>query len=376
MSIKPRIYSRPVGPQLRLRRWTAASAIAAAVAAVLGAQSAQAVDAEKSATGNAGGIEEIVVTAQRREESSQKAPIPISVLASQDLVDAGVSSAEDMTRLVPALSLYQGGQGSIQASIRGVGNLSGNTYAEQAIAFSFDGIYIARTGNVAGNFFDLDRVEVLKGPQGTLYGRNTNAGAVNIVPKRPKLGEFGGDAQVTIGNYGTLNGEAAVNLPIGSVSALRLAGQVVKHDGYLSDGYNDQDETDARATWLLQPNSALSLMVVGTYTDRAGKGSAGVQIAGGDTFDGPSSPAQQAIWSAAGFNPVQPDGYIRGHIAGVHAQLDWTTSAGTLTFLPGYLDSQTHARHYAAGFPVTFDEPATSKSAELRFASPTEGRFN
>jgi iron complex outermembrane receptor protein len=323
----------------------------------------------------AAGLEEVIVTAQRRAESSQRVPVPITVLGSQNLADAGVTTAQDMTRLVPALSAYQGPTG-VQASMRGVGNLTGNTYQEQAIAFSFDGVYIARVGNVGGNFFDLDRIEILKGPQGTLYGRNTNAGAINLIPKRPTLSGNSGDLELSAGNYSAYGAEAGVNLQIGDISAVRLAGQRVRHDGYLNDGYDDQDETNARASWLLQPSSDLSLVVVGSYADRKGKGSAGVQVDNRDTFDGPASPAQQAIWAASGFKPIQPNGYVDAHQVGAHAQLDWTTDAGTLTLLPAYLHSSLNSLHNAAGFPVLFAEDSTSNSAELRFASKTDYAFS
>lgn len=320
-------------------------------------------------------LEVVIVTAQRREESSQRVAAPISVLSSQHLADAGVTNAQDMTRLVPALSAYQGPTG-VQASMRGVGNLTGNTYQEQAIAFSFDGAYIARVGNVGGNFFDLDRVEVLKGPQGTLYGRNTNAGAINLIPKRPTLDGHSGQVELSAGNFSAYSAEGGFNVQIGDTSALRLAGQRLYHDGYLNDGYNDQDETNARVSWLLQPGSDISLVVVGTYSDREGQGSAGVQVDDRDSFDGPASPSQQAIWAAAGFNPIQSNGYINARQAGVHAQLDWTTNAGTFTLLPAYLDSSIDTLHNAAGFPVLFNEDSTSKSAEMRFASTTDGVFS
>jgi iron complex outermembrane recepter protein len=328
-----------------------------------------------TATQDTAGLEEVVVTAQRREESSQRVAIPMSVLSADNLADAGVTTAQDLTRLVPALSAYQGPTG-VQASMRGVGNLTGNTYQEQAIAFSFDGVYIARVGNVGGNFFDLDRVEILKGPQGTLYGRNTNAGAINLIPKRPTLSGNSGEVELSGGNFSAYSAEGGLNVQMGDISALRLAAQRVSHDGYLDDGYNDQDETNARVSWLLQPSSDVSLVVVGSYSDRNGQGSAGVQVDRRDNFDGPASPSQQAIWASAGFNPIQANGDINGRQAGVHAQLDWTTNAGTLTLLPAYLDSSQHALHNAAGFPIQFDEDSTSKSAEMRFASLADGAFS
>jgi iron complex outermembrane receptor protein len=348
-------------------------AAAFAVGLVTVAGGATGAFAEDAPAASSGQLEEITVTAERREETAQKAPIAISVVSAQELVDAGVNAEEDLTRLVPALSVYQGGQGSIQASIRGVGNLAGNTFAEQAIAFSYDGVYIARGEAIAGNLFDLDRVEVLKGPQGTLYGRNTNAGAVNLIARAPVLGQWSGDGEVDAGNYSAYKVEGALNVPLGGNSALRLAGQKVYHDGYLVGGYDDQDETDGRATWLWKPTDDVSVKIGGNYTDRGGKGSAGVQVTGqnGD-FLGPNTPQQQALWTAAGFNPVQGDGRIGMEIKGIHGELDWITPIGTLTVLPAYLSSTEHALHYAAGFPVHFDQSSNERTGEVRLASPND----
>lgn len=351
-----------------------AAAIATGIVLCAGAFSS--VRAAEGAATASDQIEEVTVTAQRREESAQKAPIAISVVSAQDLIDAGVSAQEDLTRLVPALSIYQGGQGSTQASIRGVGNLAGNTFAEQAIAFSFDGVYIARGEAIAGNFFDLERVEALKGPQGTLYGRNTNAGAVNIIPKSPTLGQFGGDAKIEVGNFKAYTVAGAVNVPLGASSALRIAGQRNYHEGYLSDGYNDQDDLAGRISWLWQPTDALRVKVSGSYTDRGGMGAAGIQLTGQNgRFLGPSSPQQQALWTAAGFDPVQPDGRLGMEIKSVHAEIDWTTPVGTLTVLPAYIGSSEHALHYAAGFPVHFDQHSNERTLEVRLASPSDQSF-
>jgi iron complex outermembrane recepter protein len=318
------------------------------------------------------GLEEIVVTAERREENLQKAPVPISVVSSDQLRNDDVSSQTDLTRIVPSVSIYAGGGGSTQAVLRGVGNFTGNTYAEQAVAFSVDGVYLARGESVSGNFFDLDRVEILKGPQGTLYGRNTNAGAINIITQKPIIGEFAGDAEVEVGNYSKYLIEGALNLPTSDGSALRIAGQRVFHTGYLSDGYDDQDEKDGRATWLWKVTEDLKLSITGSYGDVGGRGSAGVLPAEQHgEFIGPSAGSQQAYWTAAGFNPIEPNGHIEIIDKGASAQIDWSMSLGTLTFLPAYLSMHETNLNYAAGFPLNFDQVSDTTSAEIRLASPT-----
>jgi iron complex outermembrane recepter protein len=352
------------------------SAVAAAVVvAVIGVgRSAYAVDATSDPTqvDSTDRLEEITVTAERREESLQKAPIPVSVLTAKDLDNAAVNSQNDLTRLIPDVNVYQGGGNSTQASLRGVGNLSGNTYAEQAIAFSLDGSYIARGEAVSGNFYDLDRLEVLKGPQGTLYGRNTNAGAINIITQKPIIGEFGGNVEASFGNFDKYSVEGAVNLPTSDESAIRLAGQRVYHSGYLSDGYDDQDESDGRISWLWKPTQDVSLRITGNYSDLRGKGAAGVLTSGQNgNFIGPSAPSQQAYWSAANLNPVQSNGHNDIVDKGINAQLDWVTEIGTVTLLSNYLAFSETSLNYGAGFPLNFDQGSDTRSVEIRLASPT-----
>jgi outer membrane receptor protein involved in Fe transport len=134
---------------------------------------------------------EIVVTAQFRQESAQKAAVSIDVLSAETLARAGVAQATDLARLSPGVQITQGGS-SLQIYIRGAGDFSTTAYSNSAVAQNYDGVFAARSQYVAGVFYDLERVEVLKGPQGTLYGRNATGGALNILPVQPKLGVFEG----------------------------------------------------------------------------------------------------------------------------------------------------------------------------------------
>src|SRR5262249_40628633 len=158
---------------------------------------------------------------------------------------------------LPSVSFSTGGGGSSQVSLRGVGALTGNAFAEQVVAFNLDGVYLARSGESNGMFFDLQRIEVLKGPQGTLYGRNATAGAINLIAARPEH-DFAASASLRTGNYGLFEGEAVLNLPVAERVALRLAGQTIQHDGYFSDGYGDQKQQSGRLAVLFDTNAGLS----------------------------------------------------------------------------------------------------------------------
>jgi iron complex outermembrane receptor protein len=133
-------------------------------------------------------LEEVIVTAQRREESLQRAAIAVAVVQGSDLLAAGISGPGQLGRLVPAVTIEPASTGNIMF-LRGVGNFTVVPTSDPAIAFNYDGVYVGRPTSTTGSFFDLQRIEVLKGPQGTLYGRNATGGALNVVPARPKYGE-------------------------------------------------------------------------------------------------------------------------------------------------------------------------------------------
>jgi len=182
------------------------------------------------------GLDEIVVTAQRREENLQRTALAVSAVTGDDLTKSGITETSNLGRLVPSLVVQPTG-GTTSFFLRGVGTNSQNSFSENAVAFNFNGIYVGRPTAPAGVFYDLERVEVVKGPQGTLYGRNATGGAINVIPRKPTLGEFGGEASFEYGNYDSKKGSLALNIPFGEVAALRSAGQMLTPERHIFDGY-------------------------------------------------------------------------------------------------------------------------------------------
>jgi iron complex outermembrane receptor protein len=202
-----------------------------------------------------GTLEEVIVTAARREQSVQTASLDISVVSGDTLARSGVAQAADLANVVPGLSISTGGS-AVSTYLRGVGNYATDASAESAIAYSINGVYIARPSGIGSIFFDLERVEVLKGPQGTLYGRNATGGAINLITRQPTQ-EFSGDVSVDVGNYDLHRFAGAVSGGVTDTLALRFAGQYTKHNGYLTDGYDDEDSRAGRLTALWKPNDAV-----------------------------------------------------------------------------------------------------------------------
>ena len=240
-------------------------------------------------------LQEVVVTAQRRQETVQRAAVPISVVSGDQLALAGVTQVEDLSKLVPALQVVPAAGPYTLFYLRGVGNFNGNALSDAAVAFNVDGVYIARPSSTSGVFYDVDRVEVLNGPQGTLYGRNATAGAINVLTKNPDFVLSGG-GEVEGGDYSNFRATGDVNLPVNDWIAVRGAFQVVSRDGYLNDGADDDHTQSGRLKVRFDISQDLRLIIGGDYSHSGGTGvGASVmtgpnQFAGGNAWVGNTSP--------------------------------------------------------------------------------------
>ena len=353
-------------------------------------------DSEQQEEGATEGLEVIMVTAERRSESLQRTALAVSAVTGDDLINSGVSEATGLSKLVPALSVQPSGGSSTSFFLRGVGTQSGNSFAENAVSFNFNGVYVGRPTAPAGTFYDLERVEVVKGPQGTLYGRNATGGAINVLPARPRLGEFSGNVMLEYGNYDNKRGSGAINLPLGDSVALRLATQIVDRDGYLSDGYDDEKGEAFRGSLLIEPSDTWSVLLVGDYFNQHGKGPGNVLIPTA-TFAAPpltdriggSDPISQAAARVSAQtlpgNPAcgglgnlinsgcvilpQGNGYLNNEFWGVSATIEGDLGFGTLTIIPAYRSTTTDFRTYLPGFLGEIQDDAEQTSLEIRLAS-------
>ncbi len=177
---------------------------------------------------------DIVVTATRSETLLSKTPVAITAVTGEQLRTAGITNPTALAESVPNLSIIRGN--GLQITIRGVTSTDGTEKGDPSAAFMLDGIYIARPQVQEVSFFDVRQVEVLRGPQGTLYGRNTTAGLVNVMANRPSYDAVSGSADIDYGSYSALQGTAAVNIPAGENFALRAAVNIDQRDSYLIEG--------------------------------------------------------------------------------------------------------------------------------------------
>src|SRR5690242_17384293 len=174
----------------------------------------------------------IVITARKREEALAKAAAPVSVVTGRQLIETGTNSTARLNERFPALTVEPTATGNL-IFIRGVGNFTLQPNSDPAVGFVYDGVSISRPMGTLSQFFDLDRVELLKGPQGVLYGRNASAGTINLEPRQPVLGESSISADVSAASYADLTAETAINLPVGRTAAIRISAAASSQDAFL-----------------------------------------------------------------------------------------------------------------------------------------------
>jgi iron complex outermembrane recepter protein len=269
-------------------------------------------------------LEEVVVTARKKEESLQSTPVAVTALSEDMMYTMQVTEIGDLRRTTPNLSILQGGTGSsalVFTSIRGAGQVAPGGGADAAVGTYIDGVYYARPTGGNLNMLDVAQAEILRGPQGTLFGRNTTGGALNIVTNNP-TGEFDGYIAGEVGNYSRYQGEAVINVPImGQELAARVAVRYTERDGYgdykpYSDsngfyweGLNQEggkvdEDTNVRGKILWAPSdSTFQLLVGGWYGKIEDTGQrTQVQAINSNFGLGPLG-TTGSLFAAAGFDP-------------------------------------------------------------------------
>jgi iron complex outermembrane receptor protein len=243
------------------------------LSAVTVAAEEPAVDAPQQQGSQANAVEEVFVTARRREESAQDVPIALSVVDDSALQATGSYSLNEVQRLVPSLQVFSFNPRNTNINIRGLGsNVSlTNDGLENGVGFYVDDVYYGRVGQSQFDLVDLDQIEVLRGPQGTLFGKNTTAGAISITTKRPSF-DPQYEAEVSGGDYGRREVRASATGPIvDDRLAYRLTYALTERDGYI---YNvatarnvaDYENTSVRGQLLFEPHDNLDVRVIGDYS--------------------------------------------------------------------------------------------------------------
>jgi iron complex outermembrane receptor protein len=290
-------------------------------------------------------IEEVTVTATKRETSLQSTPIAVSAYSQNTLDRDHVTDITDLTKFAPSLEFdTHGDQGAITVTLRGIGNDSAYTELDSPeVGLYVDGIYSARAQGATTMLYDMDRVEVLRGPQGTLFGRNTTVGAIDFITAKPTLDEVYGDVSLQGGDYNDIETRGMVNLPITKTFGIRIAGATASHDGYIDHQsppvipgvsqtafvtggpkYDSEDKKSVRLSALWEPSSNFSWNMSYEYFKDTGIPNLGLPEGGTR-----GQPFWSSLYQMQPFNDRSSQS-IRSH-------LDWSiTPYLDLTYVAGF----------------------------------------
>jgi iron complex outermembrane recepter protein len=348
-------------------------------------------------------LTEIIVTAQKRSQNLQDVPVSVIALSAEQLQNASVTNIKNLEILTPGLTVTSTtNENSTSVRIRGIGTVSDNVGLESSVGVVIDGVYRPRNGVGFENLGEIERIEVLEGPQGELFGKNNDAGVINVVTKRPSM-TFGATGDITYGNYNDKEIEASVTGPVSADSAVRLYAGFQKRDGFLNvvtgagpstDGTaNNRNAYTTRAQYLITPTDAMSFLLIGDYSKRNEVCCDAVPIIAGSfaplinvLASTPALGGKAGVVGIPGSNPINPfsfQAYANGPASqqirdmGISGQLDWQLGPGTLTSITAWRDNTISAGNdveYTAA-PLA-EQPAIGSnqtdfkqfSEELRYA--------
>ncbi|MEA5140994.1 TonB-dependent receptor [Arcicella rigui] len=284
-------------------------------------------------------LEEVVVTAENRSVSAQRVPITLDLVTGKAIQKQGITDLVQLQAIAPSLNIVTNTIFN-QINVRGVGSNQGAAeLSDQAVTVGIDGEYINRPVALNAALFDLDRVEVLKGPQGTLYGRNATAGAVNIIAKKPTQTREA-DLGLSYGNYNSLKLNGMVNLPLGKIVAVRAAGILNKHDGYRDGGavgkIDNGNMWAARLGLTINPTKALSMYVAGEISkiDQQAPSQYGVPMANITEL----KDKEPIAWTTPLPNdyPVATAGFMKIDQSAIRGKIAYNFGKAILSYTAGY----------------------------------------
>jgi iron complex outermembrane recepter protein len=342
----------------------------------------QAVDTEATSS------DEIIVTAAKREQTLQDVPISVSVTGQDTIEKAQVRDLIDLQSIVPSLKVAQfQSAGQVNFIIRGFGNGNGNDGIESSVGVFIDGVYRSRSAAALDDLPEIERIEVLRGPQSTLFGKNVSAGAISIITKKPQF-DFGGKAEITLGNYGNINPKATITGPLGESLAVRLSGSVNSREGYSTNltnktRVNDRNRWSVRGDVLFEPSADFSLRIIGDYNVIKE-----VCCTASSVFNGPATLLIGTIGRISTpstfFNRnvvynTDPSNRVVGK--GVSGQIDWNLGFAKLTSITAYRNqvNQTSLDVDFTGADISNLTSANKSdffTQELRLASTGNGPFS
>ncbi len=370
-----------------------ASLLAVVIAGGASAQTVEATDEQNAA----GGLSDIIVTAQRRSQNLQEVSASVTAFDSASLEQQTVRSLTDLNSKVPNVVLAPVGAYPYASAffIRGLGFADVESTFEPSVGVEMNGVYMARNSGALQDFFDVESVEILRGPQGTLYGRNTIGGVVSVRTKRPG-DELGAEGQVSFGDRGRVEVRAAVEAPLGDVFAIRASMLYKTYDGYNYNATTDEKVGDnevwsGRVTAVLTPSDNLEATLIADFDRERGSGAAfrNASLPGNVYYNfSPDTGTPNPVVPAGDSDPTDPytiysDTPLFADLDtwGLAFSVDWTVGAAKLTAITGYREfkDRVQSDYDASALPFFMalrDQKHDQFSQELRIASDGDQRLD
>jgi iron complex outermembrane recepter protein len=285
-----------------------------------------------SAETESGGIEEIVVTAQKRATNLQDTPVAITAFGGETLEERGIDDVANLQSYVPNLNVGAE-QDGVKISLRGIGLQGTTSISDSGVAFYVDNFYVGRPAGGSAVFFDVDRIEVLRGPQGTLYGRNATGGVVNVITKAPSQ-DFEGQVGGSYGSRNMFEVRGLINIPLTNIAAFRMSAVYTEEDGYVKnlstnpgtkDGFGTDGDLSVRGQLLVGNKEEVEILLSGNYSKQNGTGATMRYL---ERNIGGPPPVQALLRTIPADNP---DPLITNNNAPVFLDIETTTGFGRLT---------------------------------------------
>lgn len=341
-------------------------------------------------------IEEVVVVAQHREQNIQDVPISVSALGSEQLESGNIFDASSIAMNVPGMSYGEFSPGQALISLRGINSADDGAGLDNSVALFLDGVYIGRGAGINFDMFDLERIEVLKGPQGALFGRNAIGGAINVMTRKPNLESFEGKAALTVGNEGILRYQAFASGPFNDQLSAKLVVNHREHDGFvrntlLNTDVQNENQTSLRGQLLWDNGDTMKwLLSVDSMDDdredagRAPKVNGNFDYLGTTRTLGAGRPQTTA---------TPTEGFSDRQSSGISLQGDFSFASGVLTSITGLRKVETDWEMASVGAPLggrfdldagvfgldvvdDIEEDIDTFSQELRWTSDLDGALN
>ncbi|AUW60021.1 TonB-dependent receptor [Sphingobium sp. SCG-1] len=330
--------------------------------------------------------QDIIVTAQRRSQSLQDVPVTVTVFGAEQIQSARIQRVEDVVTRTVGLNFDAFPASQPRLVVRGIGSSDRGAAGDPSSAVFLDDIYLGRPAAIAFDAFDIERIEVLKGPQGTLFGRNVVGGAINVITRKPDVSAVDASFETTYGNYDRFDAAGFVNMPFANNSgAIRASASYRSHDGYVRNAFlnrdvDDQETLSGRFQFLAEPIEDLRVLFTVDGTRDRATGPAN-HVLERDTSDPRSG--LYSVYQDPDFTYGSDVGYQNRDTVGVRGEVSYDTSLATVTLLGSYRDLSYGLRYdFDGGNAVSTspgfnrlnigggnDEQAELSSQEIRISS-------